>query len=131
MRQNYEEKKKKANKKRKKKEKNIIKAGFCAKTGKQRWYNKETGKYFLKKYEKRGYSQTRKNKAIALSKEGVGFRGIGRLLNISNVCAYYWIREYCESLEKPELPKKCGTIELDEMWHFCQKKTKKSGSGQQ
>ena len=130
MKQIYEQKTKKQ-RKTKKKFKRYIKKGFCAKTGKQIWYDKKEEKHFFKEYAKRGYSKTRKKKAIKLSQEGVGFRAIGRLLDISHTCAYYWVRDFCNSLQKPALPTNCDVIEFDEMWHFCQKKLKKSGCGRQ
>ncbi len=125
------DKKTKKQGKRKKRFKRYVKCGFCQHTGKQRWFDKKEEKYFIKEYSKRGYSQTIKNRAIALFCEGVGHRAIGRLLDISHTCAYYWVREYCESLAKSDLSEFNGeVIELDEMWHFCQKKRKKSGFGQ-
>ena len=130
MVQKYEEKKLKPNKKRKKIKK-VIKRGFCKKTGKQIWYDKEKKKYFFKKYSRRGYSQTKKNKAVEMAKEGIGFRKIGRLLNVSHVSAYNWVKNFCNTLQKPTLPRKCKEIELDEIWHFCQKKREKFGYGRQ
>ena len=129
MKQRYKKKTTKARKKAKKFNR-YVKAGFCVGTKKQRWYDKQEKKYFFKEYEKRGYSNAKKKKAVALAKEGNGFRAIGRLLGISHTCAYYWIKSFCESLQKPDLPSQCNIIELDEMWHFCQKKLKKSGHGQ-
>jgi transposase-like protein len=131
MEQIYEIKKKKQRKKSKKSFKRYIKRGFCQKTGKQRWYDKLEKRFFFKEYSKVGYSNQRKNKAIALAKEGNSFRAIGRLLKISHTCVYYWVRSFCESLQKPDFPAGCDAMELDEMWHFCQKKSKKSGSGLQ
>ncbi|MEI6243030.1 MAG: hypothetical protein WCP39_06470 [Chlamydiota bacterium] len=130
MAQIYKTKTGKARKK-KKRFKRYIKKGFCDKTGKQRWYDKKTGKYFYKEYAKRGYGDVRKKKAIALAREGNGFRAIGRLLNISHTCAYYWVRDFCRTLQMPDLPKSCSVIEFDELWHFCQKKLKKCGYGPQ
>jgi transposase-like protein len=127
MEQKYKTKTTKARKK-KKKFKRYVKAGFCAKTGKQRWYDKQEKKYFLKEYSKRGYSSVRKKKAIALAQEGNGFRAIGRLLGISHTCAYYWIRDYAKTLETQVVPVEPHmSIELDEFWGFCQKKRNNSG----
>ena len=130
MKQIYKTKTRKTRKKTKK-FKRYIKKGFCKKTGKQIWYDKLEKRHFFKEYSRRGYSSAKKKKAIALAQEGNGFRAIGRLLGISHTCAYYWVRDFCRSLQKPNLPSDCHTIELDEMWHFCQKKLKKSGCGQQ
>ena len=65
--------------------------------------------------------------------EGVGFRGIGRLLGVSNVVVLYWIRELGEKVEvlRKETPPEssCVVMELDEMWHYVQKKNESFGSG--
>lgn len=130
MEQRYKIKSTKTNK-RKKKFKRYIKQGFCKKTGKQKWYDKKEKRYFFKDYSKRGYSDRKKNNAIKLAFEGNSFRSIGRLLNISYTCAFYWIRDYAKTLSIPiiDRTKKC-TLELDELWHFCQKKRKENGYGQ-
>jgi len=118
----YKTKKKKARKS-KKRFKKCVKAGFCHKTGKQRWYDKEKKKYFLKEYVKRGYSNVRKKRAIALAEEGNGFRAIGRLLKISHTCAYYWIRAHSEKIKMQTIcVEPHMSLELDEMWGFCGEK---------
>ena len=74
-----------------------------------------------------------KKRALELYLEGVGFRGIGRLLGVTNVTVLYWIRELGEAVE--QLRKELGSsakvsvMELDEMWHYVQKKRKSFGSG--
>jgi len=115
MAQSYGIKSTKPNK-RKKKFKRFIKKGFCKGTGKQRWYDKKEKKYFFKEYEKVGYSDRKKKSAINLAKEGNSYRSIGRLLNISYTCAFYWIRNYCKTLSLPvfDRKKKCS-FELDEL----------------
>jgi transposase len=131
----YKEKIKQPNKKekkivkKKKRGKRFIKYGICDKTGKQRWYDKKEKRYFYKEYKKLGYSYAKKKKAIQLASEGNGFRAIGRLLGISHVTAYNWVKDFCKTLDKPKLPEHCSVIELDELWHFCQKKVKKYAYG--
>ena len=126
MGQKYEEKTKPANKK-KKKFKRYVKYGICDKTGKQRWYDKKEKKHFYKTYADRGHGDEMKKQAISLVSEGNGYRAVGRLLNISHTCVYYWVRDFCKTLNKQELPKNCSAIEFDEMWHFCQKKSTNLG----
>src|ERR1035437_7856053 len=104
---------KKATKK-KRKNKRYIKKGICKKTGKQIWYDQIEKRHFFRSYKRKGYGEKMKQSAIALSKEGVGYRAIGRLLNISHTCAYNWITAHCESLEKPTLPTVSEGIEFDE-----------------
>ena len=71
--------------------------------------------------------------AIAMHLEGVGFRAIGRLLGISNVAVLLWVREAAKALREAQLwhrnHSRPECIELDEMWHFCQKKAPIFGFG--
>ena len=67
--------------------------------------------------------------------EGLGFRSIGRILEVSNVTVLRWIRKATEKLRnilknKKEIKYwKVEKMELDEMWHFVLKKRKKLGFG--
>lgn len=125
MEQKYDKKIEKANKKKRKKTfrpKRYVKRGICRVTGKQKWYDKKEKKYFFKKYKERGYGEEVCKMAIKMSQEGIGYRTIGRLLNVSHVTVYNWINTFKKCLDKPELPEVCSAIEFDEMWHFCQKK---------
>lgn len=74
-----------------------------------------------------------RRRALELYLEGVGFRGIGRLLGVSNVAVLYWIRELGEKVEELRgntvAETSCAVMELDEMWHYVQKKNKSFGSG--
>lgn len=81
-----------------------------------------------------GESDKTKEFALKLYLEGIGFRAIGRLLDVSNVAVLKWIRKFgnrAELLHKEALGKiqKVSTIEIDEMHHYIGKKTKKSGCG--
>lgn len=53
--------------------------------GKQRYYCKSCGRRFINSDGRKRYSDQQKLAALALYKEGVGFRGIGRLLGIPYV----------------------------------------------
>jgi transposase-like protein len=69
--------------------------------------------------------------AIKLYLEGVGFRGIERLTGISHNTVIQWVRNLAGEIERlrPELTEQVQTVELDEMWHFIQKKRTSAGSG--
>jgi transposase len=69
--------------------------------------------------------------AIKLYLEGVGFRGIERLTGISHNTVIQWVRQLATEIERlrPEMENKVVDVELDEMWHFIQKKLKNAGSG--
>jgi transposase-like protein len=70
-------------------------------------------------------------KALALLLYGMGnmsFRMIGRLLGVSHVSAYEWIKSEAAKLPQPEVPTDLELVNLDEMWHFLKKRAKSSGS---
>ncbi len=69
-----------------------------------------------------------KNIAIQLYQLGLGFRAIGKFLNVSNVSVLYWVRKAAEQIPTIENPLSIRVMAIDEMWHYCQKK-EKYGSG--
>ena len=77
-------------------------------------------------------AMTKRVKCIRLSLEGVGFRKIERLTGVSNVTVMRWVKRLGEDIERfrPDVQKEAVSImELDEMWHFIQKKRTNAGSG--
>ena len=72
-----------------------------------------------------------KIEAIKLYLEGVGFRGISRLTGVAHTTVIKWVKNLANEIEKmkPEVSKQVLTVELDEMWHFIQKKHKNAGCG--
>ena len=70
---------------------------------------------------------------IRLYLEGVGFRGIERLTGVSHVTVMRWVHRLGDRIE--QLREKAGEVEevsimeIDEMWHFVQKKRTNVGSG--
>lgn len=108
-----------------------VKAGYIGKN--QRYKCKACGCKFTRSTP-RGKPESMKKFALKLYLEGVGFRGIGRLLNISNVSVLRWIKKFgdqAEQLHKEEISKlrKISTMEIDEMYHYIGKKTVQSGCG--
>jgi len=69
--------------------------------------------------------------AIKLYLEGVGFRGIERLTGVPHSTLINWVKNLGAEIERlrPELTEQARTVELDEMWHFIQKKHKNAGFG--
>ena len=63
---------------------------------------------------------------IRLYLEGVGFRGIERLTGVSNVTVMRWVKKLGDNIERfrPQTGEvePMSVMELDEMWHFIQKK---------
>ncbi len=75
-------------------------------------------------------SKSIKKQALHLYLEGLGFRSIGRFLNVSNVSVLKWIRSFGEeiaSLRKED--KVIEVVELDEMHSFIGSKKTTAGYG--
>ncbi len=81
-----------------------------------------------------GHGLDKKLQALALYREGLGFRAIGRLLGVSNVAVLKWIRAFadetrarmlCEPLDLKDM----DVVVLDELWHYTQKNSASSGYG--
>jgi len=101
--------------------------------GKQRYKCKECGLNFTlgDKRNLRAKNLETKKLAIQLYQLGLGFRAIGKFLNVSNVSVLNWVKKAGQELPKLAAPFSVRVMELDEMWHYCQKKKEKYGSGWQ
>lgn len=97
--------------------------------GKQRYRCKGCGCNFTNS-PRRGRSAATKALALLLYSMGKGsYRWIGQLLDVSDVAVYKWIRHFAKNLPEPQVEEGIVEMELDEMWHFLEKKRKNSGSG--
>ena len=92
-----------------------VKHGFMK--GKQRWKCKVCGCDYTRS-DKHGYPVAMKRKAIKYYLEGIGFRRIGRLLEISDVTVLYWVRSLGRRLAASGLPK-TGPVDLMELDELC------------
>ena len=97
----------------------IIKFGIVRQ--KQRFKCKECSFAFTTS-EPRGKPLEYKVKALQLYLEGLGLRAIGRFLGVSQVSVLKWIKQYSDNLSSAPKPDKVEVMELDEMWHFVEKK---------
>ena len=76
-----------------------------------------------------------KIRVLQLYLEGMGFRVIGRILNVSNVSVLRWIQSAGEQVKTylnsslPDNLHEIEIIEMDEMWHFTIKKNENYGFG--
>lgn len=61
--------------------------------------------------------------------EGLGFRSIGRFLNVSHVAVFNWIKSFGERLDEFRNPEDIEVIELDEMHTYIGSKKTTVGSG--
>ncbi len=103
---------------------NTYKNGFVR--GKQRDKCKACGLNFTRgdRRNLRSKEQIIKDLALQLYQLGLGFRAIGKFLNVSNVSVLNWVKKAGNCLPKVEPPLSIRVMELDEMWHYCQKKKK-------
>ena len=100
--------------------------------GKQRYQCKSCGKTYVDGDKRNKYSKNKRLKVIKMYLEGVGIRSIERLEGVSNPLIISWIRKFAKQLQGklkaikvPEETKDIQIIELDELFSYCQKKTKK------
>jgi len=71
-----------------------------------------------------------KRSALELYLEGLGFRSIGRILKVSHVSIYNWIRSFGEKIEKIRAdPKAPEVIEMDELHTYIGAKKTTAGYG--
>ena len=70
-----------------------------------------------------------KRDALILYLEGLGFRSIGRFLNVSHVAVFNWIKGFGEHLEEFRNSEAIEVVELDEMHTYIGSKKTIAGSG--
>ena len=77
-----------------------------------------------------GKPVARKALAIVLYLSGLSLRRIGTICGVSRQAVLNWVRDYAlKHAKKPDPQGETVVLELDEMWHFLEKKEKNSGSG--
>ena len=67
--------------------------------------------------------------ALELYLEGLGFRSIGRLIKVSHVSVFNWIKQYGQSLDLLQNDHKICLTEIDEMHSYIGSKKTLAGSG--
>jgi transposase-like protein len=72
--------------------------------------------------------ETRKM-ALELYLEGLGFRAIGRVLKVSYVTVFYWIKEWGEKVKLPKREESIEIVELDEIHSYVSQKKTTAGHG--
>ena len=106
---------------------NFRKAGITR--GQQRYKCKSCSCHFTL-IDRRGKTpEEEKALAILLYSQGKSSFGfIGKLLNKSRSTVYRWTKKAALALPEPIIDPSIQQIEIDEMWHFSQRKKTKSGS---
>ena len=67
--------------------------------------------------------------ALQMYLEGLGFRSIGRILKISHVTVYYWVKEWGAQVSLPKQESPVEIVELDEMHSYIRQKKTTVGYG--
>ncbi|OJX32704.1 MAG: hypothetical protein BGO86_10650 [Chryseobacterium sp. 36-9] len=98
-----------------------IKAGITSQN-KQRYQCKKCKKKFIGNYSYRAYHKSTNHNIQLLIKEGVGIRGISRLLDVSKTTVLKKILKIASKVVKPPIPQNI-TIEIDELKTYTKSKT--------
>jgi transposase len=105
----------------------LIKSGHAC--GRQRWRGKGCGRQFTRTTP-RGKPAVMKHEAMGLYGTGLSLHAIGKRLGVSAQSVMRWVRDHArDHCPKPEPAGRATVVELDEMWHFVQKRPASSGSG--
>jgi len=102
-----------------------VKAGKAK--GKQRYKCKACNYHYS--VLNRDPHKDRKRQALALYLEGLGFRSIGRLLQVSHVSIYNWIKAFGQTLAQLKSSDEISVIEMDEMHTYIARKKTIAGYG--
>lgn len=98
-----------------------IKAGITSQN-KQRYQCKKCKKKFIGNLFYRAYHKSTNHNIQQLIKEGVGIRGISRLLDVSKTTVLKKILKIASKVVKPPIPQNI-TIEIDELKTYTKSKT--------
>ena len=74
-------------------------------------------------------SSETKRLAFEMYLEGLGFRAIGRILKVSYVTVFQWVKKWGENLELPKRNEAIAVVELDEMHTYVSQKKTTDGYG--
>ena len=107
------------------KNRNIRKDGIVKQ--RQRFLCKDCNYHFT--VECVGKPERLKRDALILYLEGLGFRSIGRFLNVSHVAVFNWIKSFGESIDDIRSDDKIDVVEIDEMHTYISSKKTSLGSG--
>ena len=81
--------------------------------------------------DKRKKPQTLFKKALAVmlySSARASFNFLGKLFGVNRSTVYRWIKAEAQKIREEEIGEEVKEIEIDEMWHYLNKKKTKGGS---
>lgn len=101
--------------------------------GKQRWLCKDCQLNFVPGDERKTWREERYHKqkslAVLLVCLGLSYRAAGLVVGVVRNTVYEWFKAFAGKIELPVPAGPLELVNLDEMWHFVQKKRTSSGSG--
>jgi insertion element IS1 protein InsB len=100
----------------------LIRFGFVA--GRQRWRCKRC-RYQFTRPEGHGTPEPTKRAAVSLYGYGLSFNAVAHLLGTTAPSVLRWVCSYVDRCCAKPPPGDAVVIELDEMWHFLQRKDNK------
>ena len=89
------------------------KSGFVH--GRQRYICKKCKYHFTVKLKSSAFAKDVKQQALNMYLEGMGFRAIGRILQVSHVSVYRWIRAFGQQAPALASHPAIDVVELDEL----------------
>jgi transposase-like protein len=101
------------------------KDGFTE-AGSQRYRCQKCGARYTPKPKPRGYAPEVRGQAIRMYVDGMGFRQIGRQLQVDHVSVMNWVKAYAAELPDAPVPEEAEKVEMDELYTFISEK--KTGS---
>jgi IS1 family transposase/transposase-like protein len=90
--------------------------------GRQRFKCKQCNYRYTVTEKSTAKSVNTKRLAFEMYLEGLGFRAIGRILKISHVSVFQWIKKWGKNLELPTRNESISVVELDEMHTYVSQK---------
>jgi transposase-like protein len=97
----------------------------------QRYKCKDCGLNYICRDSRRKVKPEAKALAVLLYGSGKASYGmIARLLNVSRTAVLQWIRSIGKQMPLPEIDSELEEVQIDEMWHYINKKKKKYGFGE-
>ncbi len=106
---------------------NKVKRGIVK--GRQRYTCKDCGYNYTVERKSNSKPCLMKRQALELYLEGMGFRSIGRFLEVSHVSVYNWIKSFGGEIERIRSDQKIKVVEMDEMHTYTGSKKTVSGPG--
>ena len=105
----------------------LVRSGHAC--GRQRWRCKGCGRQFTRSTPC-GMPAVTKREVVGLCYAGLSLKAAAKRLGVSARSVKRWVRDHArEPCPRPEPAGRAVVVEIDEMWHFVEKRRASSGSG--